>query len=80
MKFDIKKDVKDYAFWLFEKLDYRLFDIGNQDIYIKKQNEKSSIYQKEVSSFDYQGIENALIGKTGYGCFSPKRIMVFQMK
>ena len=56
--------------------------IGNDDILIYKQNRKSSIYQNEYSPFDYQGIENALIGKTGWpeSRFSTKRIMVFQMK
>ena len=80
MKFNIKKDRKDRAFKLFEKSDDRLFLIGNGDIRIYKQNVLSSINQDIYSSFDYQGIENALIGKTGYGCFSPKRFLVIQMK
>ena len=80
MKFNIKKDKKDKAFYLCHKSDSlnRLFEIGNDDIRIYKQNIKSSIYQNENSAFNYQGIENALIGKTGG--FSPKRIMVFQME
>ena len=59
MKFDIEKDKKDQAFFLYEK---------------------SSIYQNKYSSFDYQGVENALTGRTGISCFSPKRILVIQMK
>ena len=58
-----------------------LFEIGDDDIYIRKQNTfKSTIYQNDVCSFDYQGIKKALIGKTSFDCFSPKRIMVFQME
>ena len=49
-------------------------------IYIRKQNKKSSIIQNKYSSFDYQGIEKALIGRTGIKCFSPKRILVIQME
>ena len=80
MKFDVKKDFrKNQVFYLFQKSDNWLFQIGH-DIYICKQNEKSTIYQNEHSSFDYQGIEEVLIGRTGGWCFSPKRIMVFQMK
>ena len=77
MKFDIKKDKKYDAFYLCDKSHFGLFQIG-YDIDIYKQNKKSHILQEERSSFDYQGIENALIGKTGY--FWPKRIKVFQMK
>ena len=80
MKFDIKKDQKDDAFYLFDKSDDCLFSIGWNNICINKQNKQSDIHQNENSSFDYQGIENALIGKTGYRCFSPKRILVIQMK
>ena len=81
MKFDIKKDMKNYVFLLLKKSDDRLFLIGYDDIYIRKQNIKSTIFQNEdLSSFDYQGIDKALIGKTGFWCFSPKRIMVFQME
>ena len=84
MKFDILKDKKNCAFGLWNKSSDGLFDIGNQDILIYKQNwVESSIYQEDRSSFDYQGIENALIGKTVYDIsmsFEPNRILVIQMK
>ena len=80
MKFDIKKNKKDFAFLLKDKSDDSLFDIGNYDIYINKQNIKSSIRQEDRSSFDYKGIENALIGREGFWCFTAKRVMVIQMK
>ena len=78
MKFKIKKNE---AFYLYNKSNWNLFQIGFADIYIHKQNRKSFVYQNDRSSFDYQGIENALIGKTGYNSlFEPKRILVIQMK
>ena len=82
MKFDIKKDMKkDDEFFVFHKSSNNLFQIGYHDIWICKQYGDSEIHQNGFkSSFDYQGIENALIGKTGDYCISPKRIMVFQMK
>ena len=79
MKFDIEKDDEDTAFYLCEKSHGYLFEIGYLDIDIFKQNYKSTIYQDDnSSSFDYQGNEKALIGKTGG--FSPKRILVIQIK
>ena len=65
---------------MITKLHSCLFDIGLNDIDIRKQNYTSDIYQDENSSFDYKGIENALIGRTGWECFTPKRILVIQMK
>ena len=71
---------KDEAFGLYDKSYYGLFIIGEYDIIIFKQNNKSSIYQNEyTSSFDYQGIEEALIGRTGWDCLTTKRILVIQM-
>ena len=78
MKFDIKKDNKNEAFWLYKKYDNELFKFGNNDIVIYKKDLKS--FCKDYnSSFDYKGIKNALIGKTG-NAFYPKRILVIQMK
>ena len=47
---------------------------------INKRNEKSSLYQERESSFNYKGIKNALIGRTGDNCFEVKSILVIQMK
>ena len=80
MKFDIKKDNKYYSFRLYNEFSNRLFGIGYNDIVICKQYKKSTIYQFEYSSYDYQGIEKAVIGKIGYQIFSPKRILVIQMR
>ena len=82
MKFNIKKDKNndEITFYLFLKEDDWLFQFGYHDIYISKQNTKSSIYQDMYCSFNYEGNENALIGKTGKYCFTPKRILVMQMK
>ena len=78
MKYDIKKDKQDKAFCLYHKSHLNLFSIGNNDIVIEKIMDNTRIYQNERSSFDYEGKENALIGKTGY--LSTKRIIVIQMK
>ena len=78
MKYDIKKDKQDKAFCLYDKSHLNLFSIGNNDIVIEKIMDNTRIYQNERSSFDYEGKENALIGKTGD--FSTKRIIVIQMK
>ena len=54
------------------------------DIVLTKQNRKNQSYcYQTVDRFDYHGIEKALRGKTGgyYGeKFTPKRILVIQMK
>ena len=45
MKFDINKYRKYDAFYLFNKLNYCLFEIGYEDIFIFKHNQKSNIFQ-----------------------------------
>ena len=83
MKFEIK-DLYGGGYWLYEKSDGNLIQLGG--IRLDKENEKnqSHCYQSE-HRFDYHGIEKALCGKTGYydnglkGCFTPKRILVIQM-
>ena len=55
-------------------------DLG--DIILMKENckNKSCCCQNE-DRFDYHGIKNALYGKTGFFAqFTPKRILVIQMK
>ena len=63
-----------------EKSSDRLIDLGN--IVLKKQNwKKESFCFQHESNFDYHGFGNALSGKTGYyNNFTPKRILVIQMK
>ena len=79
MKFDIKESQQRHAFHY--SLYYGYFKFGYNDIYIDKSFNQSSIYQNDDSSFDYKGIENALIGKTEEcnGHFSPNRIWIIKM-
>ena len=85
MKFKIK-DSKNSGIWLWKANSDYLIKMG--DIYLFKENMKneSSCLQHE-NAFNYQGIENALCGKIIQkennklkGCFTPKRIIVIQMK
>ena len=79
MKFEIK-DLKFGGYHLYEKSDWDLIQLG--DIWLKKENYKnySCCYQNEWR-FDYHGIEKALCGKTNcWNPFTPKRILVIQMK
>ena len=85
MKFEIK-DLKRGGIYLWEKSDDDLIKLGH--IYLKKENKKnkSYCYQNE-DNFDYHGIEKALCGKTYKFSnhplneyFTPKRILVIQMK
>ncbi|BFU21855.1 trichohyalin, putative [Entamoeba histolytica] len=77
MKFDIKEPRN--AFCLFNQTTNCLFAFGGNDIFVRKENYKtlSSCYQY---SFEYEGIENALCGKQFPECFTPKRIIVIEMK
>ena len=82
MKFEIK-DLKYGGYELYEKSHDWLITLG--DIYLYKENLKnSSNCRQHENNFDYHGIEKALCGKAGYpfgnGCFTPKRILVIQMK
>ena len=82
MKFNITNyhGNKSYAFWLYEESTCWLFKIGDNDIVVYKQDKyKTSIFQDKKSSFDYKGIENALIGKIGKELFEMKRLIVIQM-
>ncbi|BFU25517.1 trichohyalin, putative [Entamoeba histolytica] len=76
-KFDIKEP--EYAFYLFNQSHKCLFEFGYGDICVFKENDKtySSCYQH---SFSYEGIRNALCGKQIPECFTPKRIIVIEMK
>ena len=68
---------------LFEKSDeYDLIWLG--DINLRKENKKNISYCRQNEyCFNYHGIKNALCGKTwedGNEEFTPKRIIVIQMK
>ncbi|BFU22338.1 trichohyalin, putative [Entamoeba histolytica] len=79
MKFDIIKD-QQYAFCLYYQSDEYLFSFGDGcDICVGKENyqTKSSCYQY---SYEYEGISNALCGKEWPNRFTPKRIIVIEMK
>ena len=82
MKFEIK-DLKKGRIYLHGKSDDEL--IWLEDIWLIKENykDKSFCVQNE-DRFDYHGIENALCGKEqdilGRMYFTPKRILVIQMK
>ncbi|BFU18090.1 predicted protein [Entamoeba histolytica] len=78
MKFDIKD--KRYAFILYNKSDDGLFMFGNgADIYVYKENDKTQSYCYQ-HSFEYKGISKALCGKQHPERFTPKRIIVIEMK
>ncbi|BFU18087.1 trichohyalin, putative [Entamoeba histolytica] len=75
MKFDIIQPQS--AFCLFNQSNDCLFAFGYyDDIVVFKENDKTRSYCKQ-RSFDYKGIRNALCGKE---LFTPKRIMVIEMK
>ncbi|BFU25622.1 trichohyalin, putative [Entamoeba histolytica] len=75
-KFDIKQPR--YAFCLNSQTDDCLFQFGF-DIVVCKQNYKTESYCKQ-HSFEYEGISNALCGKQLPKYFTPKRIIVIEMK
>ena len=81
MKFEIKNIYGGY--YLREKSHERLIRLG--DIVLQKENWKNESYCDYQSEyvFDFHGIEKALCGKTfkpDFEYFTPKRILVIQMK
>ena len=82
MKFEIK-NLRYGGIILYEKYWSYFIDLG--DIQMSKENRKneSFCYQRE-DEFDYHGIKNALCGKEPNKdrrmYFTPKRILVIQMK
>ncbi|BFU22101.1 TLD, putative [Entamoeba histolytica] len=80
MKFDIK-DPR-YAFILHNQSDDCLFIFGYfgyGDFGVFKENDKTESYCSQYS-FEYEGISNALCGKQYPERFTPKRIIVIEMK
>ncbi|BFU19843.1 trichohyalin, putative [Entamoeba histolytica] len=76
-KFDIKQP--EYAFILFNQTLDCLFELGIDDIAIYKENKKTKSLCKQ-HSFSYKGISKALCGKQFPERFTPKRIIVIEMK
>ncbi|BFU23146.1 trichohyalin, putative [Entamoeba histolytica] len=77
-KFDIKQP--QCAFCLFNQSDDILFTFGcGWDIRVCKENNKIKSYCIQ-RSFSYKGISNALCGKEYPNRFTPKRIIVIEMK
>ncbi|BFU25672.1 trichohyalin, putative [Entamoeba histolytica] len=76
-KFDII--FPQYAFHLFKQSHDYLFEFGLDDICIFKENDKTYSYCNQ-HSFEYKGISNALCGKQLPKYFTPKRIIVIEMK
>ena len=54
--------------------------LSSSDVVIYKENRKSQSYCNKQEKFDYHGIENALIGNMYPNRFTPKRIIVIQMR
>ena len=82
MKFEIK-DPWNGGYRLFNKTDDNLIGLGN--IWLYKENKKNLSYcWQNEDIFYYYAIEKAVCGKTGgypnYNCFTPKRLLVIQMK
>ena len=80
MKFNISLPYD--GFCLCQKDEEYLFWIGDPDIFIMKYEYEGSYLSQR--SFDYKGMEDVLIGRTGRyfgddGDFTPKRIVVMQM-
>ena len=88
MKFEMK-NWKKGGFQLFNKQnEYFLITIGNIELRKKDCKHLSRCWQEE-EVFNFKGIENAISGKIIYQdeklrqvgeCFTPKRILVIQMK
>ncbi|BFU26384.1 predicted protein [Entamoeba histolytica] len=79
MKFDIKQPHD--AFRLWNQSDNWLFNFGcnSGDICASKENNKPKSFCQQ-RSFEYKGISNALCGKEYPKRFTPKRIIVIEMK
>ena len=80
MKFEIQSCCSQSGLYVCDKSCNTLFKFGRDgDLIISKENCKSSSQCYQTSySINYHGIQNALIGMSGY--FTPKRIIVIEMK
>ena len=79
LKFKLKRG-ESCVFYLYPKTDDYLFSISN-DIFIYKKGKESKCYDTEYCYFNYEGNKNAIIGgNESPVSFTPKRILVIQMK
>ncbi|BFU21044.1 trichohyalin, putative [Entamoeba histolytica] len=79
-KFNIEQQQR--AFYLYNQSDDCLFEFGygyRGDICVYKENYKTKSWCYQ-NSFKYKGISNALCGKQYPYRFTPKRIIVIEMK
>ncbi|BFU25321.1 predicted protein [Entamoeba histolytica] len=76
-KFDIKQP--EDAFCLYNQSHDFLFAFGGNDICVYKEDNKTESYCYQ-DSFEYEGITKALCGKQHPERFTPKRIIVIEMK
>ncbi|GAB1221882.1 hypothetical protein ENUP19_0085G0105 [Entamoeba nuttalli] len=75
LKFDIEQP--QYAFTLYGQSRNWLCKFGSNDIWVFKDNNNKEKSDCRQSSFEYKGIRNVLCGGEQ---FTPKRIVVIQMK
>ena len=81
MKFNIKKEKKDWAFNLFKNSSSNLFYFGEGEFAMRKENVKNECHCVKRDVYDYQGCLNALRGEIGKDQkFTVKRFTVIQMK
>ena len=81
MKFEIRKGR--FGYKMFDLADDCLINLGDRmAICLFKDNRKHESYCfQDGRFFNYHGVDEALVGKTGYDeCFVPARIIVIQMK
>ena len=81
MKYEIRKDR--FGYKMFDLADDCLVNLGDRmAICLFKENKKFESYCfQDGRFFNYHGVDDALVGKTGYDeCFVPSRIIVIQMK
>ena len=72
-------NMKNGGYRLYDKSDWRLIQLGN--IWLYKENKKNESHCRQYDyKFNYHGIKKALCGKTFPNKFTPKRILVIQMK
>ncbi|BFU26452.1 predicted protein [Entamoeba histolytica] len=76
-KFYIKQQQR--AFYLYNQSHNCLFEFGYGDICVYKEDNKTYSFCNQYS-FEYEGISNALCGKQFPNRFTPKRIIVIEMK
>ena len=77
MKFDLLPNRQTHSFCMYPSHEKLLFTYGLNDLHIYKQMSRIICKQTQTSSYNYNGIENALIGKAS-DIYS--RIIVYQLQ